>query len=224
MRKVLLIAGLVVALTGFSSTSFSQFHLGIAPEVGMNFNIHSGSDLSATGSGIGLVIGGQARMTFSPMFGLVSALTFYDNRSGSITQSLPSQQYANATANIDNSVSLAYLQFENLFLLKLRNIGLFFVAGPVIGFNIEGSYDQKTKTVSNADPTQFVESKAKGSLKDLLVRFEMKFGGGYEIPISRNVSLIPQLTFGFGLTKVISDVSWRVLTFQLMVPVEFKII
>ncbi len=224
MKTRFLVLAVAVLALCFAPASQAQFHLSIAPVVGMNFNLHTGSDLDATGTGVGVVLGGQAIMTFSPMIGLMSGLTFYDNRSGSFTKSFPSKQYTNATANEDNSISLAYFQIENLFLLRLPRTDLIFMAGPVVGFNIEGSYDNSTKTVDNTDPNLSVTSKAKGSLKDLLVRFELKFGAAYDIHVSKNLIIFPQLTFGFGLTKVQSDVSWRVLTIQSVVGVRFNVL
>jgi hypothetical protein len=225
MKKITLGVLLVAVVSLCTSTSNAQFRLSIEPVTGMNFNIHTGSDLSATGTGFGFVIGGRAVMSFTPMIGLVSGLTFYDNRSGSYSQSGPSQAYNNATQTTDASVSLAYLMFENLFLLKLPNTGLFFVAGPVVGFNVEGSGERTTKHVSNADPTQSVtDPKVKASIKDLLARFELKLGSGYDIPVSKNIFITPQVTFGFGITKVISDVSYRILTFQLVTGVKFVLI
>lgn len=225
MKKVSCIVMFVALVLFGINISDAQFRLSIEPATGMNFNIHTGSDLSATGTGFGFVIGGRAVMSFSPTIGLVSGLTFYDNRSGSYSRSGPSQTYNNATQTTDASASLAYLMFENLFMFKLPRTGLYFIAGPVVGFNVEGSGETTTKHVANWDPTQSVtDPKVKGSIKDLLARFELKVGSGYDIPISNNIFITPEVSFGFGITKVISDVSYRILTFQLLAGVKFVLI
>ena len=221
MKKNLVLLVVCGALLCLPNSLHAQFHFSLAPTTGFNFNLHTGSDVSSTGTGFGFVIGGQAIMSFSPMFGLVEGITFYDNRSGTFSQSYPSKQYTNATDNVDNSVSLGYLQIENLFMVKLPKSGFYFVAGPVIGFNIEGSSEITVKSVDNTNPNLTATSKTKGSIKDALVRFELKIGAGYDIPITRNIYVFPQVTFGFGLTKVVSDVSWRVLTFQAIGGVKF---
>jgi hypothetical protein len=224
MKRGLLLLCLLGFFLALSPSANAQFHLSLAPIIGMNFNLHTGSDLGSTGTGVGMVFGGQAIMSFSPSLGLVEGITFYDNRSGSTSRTYPSKQYPDATANEDASISLAYIQLENLFMLKLPRTGFYFVAGPVLGFNIEGSTETTVKTVANYDPNQSVSTKTKASMKDVLVRFELKLGAGYDFPITKNLFIFPQVTFGFGLTKVVSDVSWRVLTFQAIGGVKFIIL
>ena len=221
MKKSLLLLALIGLFLMYPNPSRAQFHFSLAPTTGFNFNLHTGSDLSSTGTGFGFVIGAQAIMSFSPTIGLIEGLTFYDNRSGSFSQSYPSKIYTNATDNVDNSVSLGYLQIENLFMYKLPKSGFYFVAGPVVGFNIEGSTEYTIKSVDNANPNLSATTKNKSTLKDVLVRFELKIGAGYDFPITRNIYLFPQVTFGFGLTKVVSDASWRILTFQAIGGVKF---
>ena len=55
------------------------------------------------------------------------------------------------------------------------------------------------------------------------VRFEIKVGSGMDIPISNNIWLNPSLSFGYGLTKVQSDVSSRIMTFQALCGVKFRL-
>ncbi len=221
MKRTVLLLAVFGLLIVCASPSHAQFHFSLAPVTGFNFNLHTGSDLSSTGTGFGFVIGAQAVMSFSPTIGLVEGITFYDNRSGSFSQSYPSKIYTNATDNVDNSVSLGYLQIENLFMYKLPKSGFYFLAGPVVGFNIEGSAETTIKSVDNNNPNLTATQKSKSTLKDVLVRFELKLGAGYDIPITRNIYVFPQVTFGFGLTKVVSDVSWRILTFQAIGGVKF---
>lgn len=221
MKKTFVLLVLLGLFLAFPSPSSAQFHFSLAPTTGFNFNLHTGSDLSSTGTGFGFVIGAQAIMSFSPTIGLVEGITFYDNRSGSFSQSYPSKIYTNATDNVDNSVSLGYLQIENLFMYKLPKSGFFFLAGPVVGFNIEGSTEYTIKSVDNNNPNLTASTKNKSTLKDALVRFELKIGAGYDFPITRNIYIFPQVTFGFGLTKVVSDASWRILTFQAIGGVKF---
>ena len=111
MKHLLVAAAVVGLLLGATSLSHAQFHLGVAPELGMNFNIHSGSDLDQTGTGFGVAFGGEADMKFSKSIGMIGRLAFYDNRSGS-TSTTGTQQGVNYT--VDNSVSLAYLSLEPL--------------------------------------------------------------------------------------------------------------
>ncbi len=231
MKKYFLfVSALSFFVLTFSAASFAQFRLNLGPSIGANFNIHTGSDLPESGNGFGFVIGGQADMAFSPMVGLIANMQFYDNRSGSFTET-GSNQYQDqqgnpvtSTVSMDNSVSVAYFDIEALFKLSLKNSHLFFFAGPSVGFNIESSYDQK---ISETFPAPYQSNNqstsTKGSLKNMNSRFELKLGGGYDIPAG-SIFVTPQLSFGYGLTQAQQDFNWRILTIQAMVTVKFNLI
>ncbi len=231
MKKNLLISTTTLLLAlAFANPVFPQFRLNLGPSVGTNFNIHTGSDLPQSGNGFGFVIGAQADMSFTPTVGLIANMQFYDNRSGSYSQT-GSNQYVDqqgnpvtSTVTTDNSASLAYFDFEALFKLGLKNNNLFFFAGPSVGFNIEGSYEQ---TVTETFPAPYennnTKNTSKGSIQNLNARFELKFGSGYDIPAG-NMFITPQVSFGYGLTQVEQDVNWRILTVQALVTVKFNLI
>ncbi len=216
----------------FANPAFSQFRLKLGPSVGTNFNIHTGSDLPQSGNGFGFVIGGQADMSFNPTIGLIANMQFYDNRSGSFTKT-SSNHYQDqqtgapvtSTVSTDNAASIAYFELEALFKINLKNNNLFFFAGPSVGFNIQGSYDQ---TVSETFPSPYQNNNnsnsSKGSIQNMNARFELKLGGGYDIPTSSGMYITPQLSFGYGLTNVEQDVNWKILTIQALVTVKFNLI
>ena len=213
MKKTLLI--FVSLLIGSLTTINAQFKLGVTPVTGINFNIHSGSDLQESGNGFGVFLGAQADMSFSENIGLVAGMVFYDNRSGSYSESGTDQgiQY-----NADANVSLAYFQLEALFKYKLPS-KVYFVFGPVLGFNEESEVEVEYNV-----PQYNYTTKQKQTLKNTQTRFELKMGAGYEIPISGNLDIVPQLTFGYGLSNVIEDVKWKILTFQAQVGVKFTVL
>jgi hypothetical protein len=222
--KALKLAACVLALgLVLASPAAAQFHLAIAPVTGLNFNIHSGSDLDETGTGFGFLIGADAVMHFSPNFGLISGLRFYDNRSASRSRT-GTEQGINYTQDI--SASIAYFQLENLFLLKLPKSQIYFVAGPVIGFNVEASGEVKTTLTTQGAQFQGggTTQTQKSSIKNTVIRFELKAGAGYDIPVTRDITVAPQLTVGYGITKVVEDVSWRILTIQAAASVKFAIL
>jgi hypothetical protein len=209
-----------------SNNGLAQFKLKLVPQTGMNFNLHTGSDIES-GSGFGLVVGGGVDMQLTNTIGIIANLQFYDNRSGSISQTGSQQYQGNITSTItlDNSISLAYFMIEPLFKLSLPNSGFYFVVGPCIGFNVEGS-TETTRTETFPPPNNQFDTKqtGKSTLKETLVRFELKAGAGYDIPLGKNISLTPQLTFGYGITKVVKDVTWRVLTIQALAGVKIGLI
>ena len=90
----------------------------------------------------------------------------------------------------------------------------------MIGFNIEAS---RTQTFSNQQ--YFAQPVVnKSTLKEMLVRFGIKVGAGYDISLSNLVDLTPQFNFEFGITNTQSNLSARILTFQLMVGAKFKVL
>ncbi len=208
--------------------SSAQFKLSVAPALGMNFNIHSGSDLQESGNGFGLAFGGYTDMSFTPTVGLIAGLAFYDNRSGSTSstgsEQVPGVGTVNFTQDVD--VSLAYFQIESLFKLTIPSSGFYFVMGPVLGFNISGEQEVTTTITTQGITFQdgSTKQKAKATLKDTQVRFELKGGAGYDISLSRLITLAPQFSFGYGLTNVVKDVKWKALTIQGLVSVKFNLI
>ena len=212
MKKAITTAFALIFL--FTIPLSAQFRLSLEPAVGMNFNIHNGSDLPESGSGFGIMVGGYAHMMFSKSFGMIAGLAFYDNRSGS-TSSTQNVQGINLTTDAD--ASLAYFQIESLLKVSTPS-GLYFVAGPVLGFNVQGEQEIKYSAPGYQSQTQ------KSSIKETVVRFELKAGSGYEIPISKSMDIVPQFTFGYGLTNVIKDFKWHIMTFQLSCGVKFDLI
>lgn len=98
--------------------------------------------------------------------------------------------------------------------------------GPVLGFNISGETEATTTITTPGITFQdgSTKQKAKATLKDTQVRFELKGGAGYDISLSRLITLSPQLSFGYGLTNVVKDVKWKVLSIQGLVSVKFNLI
>ena len=223
------LSALIIVLT--SGYSFAQFQLKLGPSAGLNYNIHTGSDLPQSGSGFGFVIGGQVDMSFTPHIGLIANMQFYDNRSGSFSKT-SSNQYTDqntgapitSTVSDQNDASIAYFMIEPLFKLSLANSGMFFFVGPAIGFNVQGSFQE---TISETFPTGYqnnnTKQTSKGSIQNMNARFELKLGGGYDIPLG-GLYLTPQVSFGYGLTQMKQDVNWRILTIQALVTVKFQLI
>ena len=208
----------VLMLTLLTSVANGQFRMSVGPEVGFNFNLHTGSDLDEGGSGLGVALSGIVDMSFTSnrAIGIITGLAFYDNRSGSSSQ-LVSQN--NVNYSLEHEVSIAYFQIISLFKYRIPNVGVYFVFGPQIGFDMSSELETNISIVGG----QTVQ-KTKNSLKDTNARFELKFGGGWDIELSPLITLAPQLTFGLGLSDVIEDVDYSIHTFQLSVACKFNVI
>jgi len=206
---------IAVASTLFLVTTLSaQFRMAVGPAVGLNLNLHSGSDLPQSGSGMGIALAGEADMSFNKSLGLITSLYFYDARSGS---------YATASGNVnyDVSASVSYFQLEPLLKIQMQNSPLYFVAGPSLGFNLTGEGEL---TITTAGYTFQGGSKTqKQTFQNMNTRFELKAGAGYSFPMG-SFELDPRLTFGYGITNVQQNVNWKIMTFQAMVAVKFNVI
>ncbi len=213
MKKIGIVAVAVCCLVGVRP-AFGQFKMSVGPAIGLNFNLHSGSDLPQNGNGFGFVFAGQADMMFNKSLGLISSLYFYDGRGGSYSMT-------NNNVTYDVGASISYFDIEPLLKIQMQNSPLYFVGGPSLGFNLSGESDVKITTPGYV--FQGGGTTQKQTLQNMNTRFELKAGAGYTIPLS-GVDLDPRLTFGYGLTNVQENVVWKIMTFQLMVAVNFRVI
>jgi hypothetical protein len=211
MKKIFTVLLLVIFLT--PALMNAQFHLSVGPVTGLNFNIHTGSDLSKTATGFGLVFGGQCDMQFTKTFGLLTTIYFYDGRYGSSSES---QSYYGNSYDVESSGSIAYFSIEPLAKFKLSGSNLYLLAGPSLGFNMESE--------AEVEYSGAYSGKSKATLKDMNVRFELKAGAGYDFNLSRLLTLAPHFTIGYGLTNVQKDVSWKIMTFQAGCALKFNLI
>lgn len=218
MKKLNQIIVLLLVITFAATISNAQFRMAVGPEVGFNLNLHTGSDLDEGGSGLGVGLNAIVDMSFTSnrAIGLIAGLSFYNNRSGSSSQ-LASQNGVNYSLKYD--VSIAYFEIISLFKYRIPSVGVYFIFGPQIGFDMSSELTTDISVVGG----QRVQ-KTKRSIKDSQTRFELRFGGGWDIDISSLITLAPQLTFGLGLSDVIEDVDYSIHTFQLSVACKFNVI
>ena len=224
MKRIFAIIFLFVFL--MSTNIFPQFRLKIGPLTGLNFNIGTGSDLPQTITGFGFAFGAQVDMRFTPVIGMISQIQFYDNISGGLSQTgnIPFgqngivEQVIPGTLNTDFSV--AYFMIEPLLKMNIPASGFYFLVGPAIGFNIQGSYSQSFSAQGGGQSQKL----GTGTLQNTNVRFAVKAGAGYDIPVSNLLTLTPQFTFGYGITTIQSDVSSRIMSFQLAAIAKFRLI
>lgn len=235
MKTLKVLFVLLILFFTFNATQAQYFRMNIGPSVGGNFNLHTGSDIES-GSGFGATFGGVLDMKFSEMIGLQTTFGFYDNKSGSFKKTKTeiagyvNNQPVNADITTETSASLAYFSIEPMLKIELPASQFYFIVGPYLGFNLEGS---GSITITSTLPPQYTwagtnsnvkKETSKTQLKELLTRFELKLGAGYDFPVSPMVKVSPQVTFGYGLTKVQSDVAWRILCVQATCAVKFKIL
>ena len=213
----------------FVNSSFAQFRMSIGPALGLNFNLHYGSDIDEGGSGFGMVFTAQIDMTFNRdrSLGILTTMAFYDNRSGSTSQTASQNQGGQVVSfNIDNDVSISYFQLETMFKYRIPGVGVYFLFGPALGFNLSAELESE---VTITTPGYYFQGgqqsqKSKETLKNTNTRFALAAGSGIDIRLSNLITLSPQLTFRYGISDVIEDVSYKILTFQAVVACKFNIL
>jgi hypothetical protein len=208
MKKILTLISITIFL--ISTQSFGQFHLKAGPALGLNVNVASGDLTTDTYSGIGILLGGQLDMNFSPMIGLILNLNIYDNKSVSTSGT-------QGTTDYTEDVSLGYFEIQPLFKLQIPKSGFYFFAGPGMGFNIQ-STDNTTQTTGNNQPQT-----NKSTLKNLAFRFDIKGGAGFDISTGSLLDISPEISFAYGITNVFSKgASWKIMTINFTSVFKFK--
>ncbi|MCU7492535.1 MAG: PorT family protein [Ignavibacteria bacterium] len=221
MKKVLTVLALSVLLISLSSNSSqAQFRLRVGPQVGLNFNIQSGSDVTETTNGFGALIGAQVDMNFTPVIGLMANMQFYDNRYASYSV----DGTAGATPYTETvGFSMAYFMIEPLFKVTVPNSNFFFFIGPSLGFPVQSSWEDKLSSSGNSVTFQSDgATKHTGTIRNTNARFEMKLGSGVDINLG-GVILAPQFSFGYGLSNIEENDEAKILTFQLLSTVKFPL-
>jgi hypothetical protein len=222
-----------------SYTTYKKKPFTLGFEGGLNYNMFS-ADLSwnpalqnsaynAYGSGKG----------FSPYFGVLVDIPFNNEFGIQFRGSLDWKYFknnftgdANAVAdngqlvygNLDISYNVTAL-YGGLGALIRWNItpNLLIMVGPIIQFPMGNFTQEETWTALSdnlylIDPTTLNHVKiltSKTNEPNVNNRFALEFDLGYKLNISRNIWLVPQARFQYGLTKLVEDISGQDITFRL---------
>ena len=217
-RLVLIIAILLV----FAGALPAQTKVALGLVVGGNYNVHTGSDLQKTGTGVGFVGGGQIDISFSKSIGLLTTIYAYDNRIGKYTYPVSS---GGVDYSVDVSVTVAYAGVEPLLKFTMPDDRFFFVAGPSIGFKVAGQ-SEVTATVTTPGYSYsngFASQTTTNDLQDINTRFELNAGAGYAFKIDPQSRLTSRLMIAYGLTNVEKNVDWRINSIRLVAALEFDL-
>jgi len=220
LRKTTLIR-IIGACLVFASMAQAQFEMSVGVAVGTNYSNHSGSDLPKTATGLGLIIGGQAEMSFTRSLGIVTTIS-YDNRIGYY-----SDNGSDLGIDFTEDVFLAasYISIEPLFKYVLPNRLFYVVSGPCLGIAFQGKSETTTNIVTPgySFPNGYATQTVKGTLENMNSRLEWKVGAGYAYQIDKTTCLNLQLTYGHGLSNVAKNLDWKVSSLTVLGSFEFKL-
>jgi hypothetical protein len=210
MKKVFIITLILVA--GLSCEGFAQFRLSVGPVFGMGYNFYHGSTIDNTNmsfNGLGLSIGGQLDMSFTPVIGMLATVSAYDMMSakGSLTQ----QQVKNVQA-----IGLGYLAINPAMKFSIPKTGLGFFVGPGIGFNLVGTTE--SYQIANGQRTQ---TAAKSDLMNTNIRVNGQIGILYDFDL-KSLYLSPFFLFDYGFTDVVESWEWKASGIKFGLSLKFK--
>ena len=219
MKKKITIIALLILI--FPVLISAQGKLAIGPVAGVNININTGSFFDSGSSGVGLALGAQADLTLTNSIGLVGNLYFIDSRYGQFKVS-----------NVTYDASYSYITLEVLLKYKISLSGFYLLVGPSVGINTKStdytvypaSYSISYMPAKYSTTAGIADQKIIGTTSSPNMRFELKGGIGYDMSIGKSTTLSPFVTFGYGLTNVIKDQDWKIITIQVGCSLKFDLI
>lgn len=164
----------------------------------------------------------QVRATYSALSSVLTGTQFYSASSDNSTKLLEIEH------RLQNS--LQHVGFEPSFIYyPLENKGLQARIGMQVGYIFSATYDQKEVLISptgalfeNNKTTRNEQSGTISQVNNL--QFGSTIGIGYELPISSNLLVVPELSYTYNFSTVVSNISWNANTLKLGVSAVFPIL
>jgi hypothetical protein len=203
MKKTFIL--MICALSGLSVVTDAQVLISAGPGAGFSYAIHkdTGNDPPAH---FGLLATSQIDLQFSRRFGLLVWLDFYNSMS---TGTVREEDLYNGTYGYRSR--LGYLHLSPTLKYCISRSPVYLFAGPGIGLKTVG----KSKTGNRGFGTT-------ENVPGMKVRFDARFGAGYDLFLSRKLTLTPFAAFNAGLNTVVSGSSWRVHALQAGVVLRYN--
>ncbi len=200
---------LVVLATTFAVSA--QFSCSLGPALGTDINFYSGDALGGRSyRGVGVSFAAHADFQFSPVVGLMATLGFFDDMSATFKETVSGQTHK-------LTCKISYLTINPMLKIAIPGNGLYFVAGPGFGINVQNKMSEKI-TQNGA-----ITSSRTATISNMNMRIEARAGLGYNFELGNVVVLAPQLTFGIGLNQVVTDTEWKIHSIQLALACKFKL-
>jgi hypothetical protein len=211
MKKVFLT---VLMLTGFSCIGMSQLRMSVGPVVGMNYNFLHGDVIKNTNmsfNGVGVSVGGQADMSFTPVVGLLATITVYDmmSASGSLTQ---------GNTKINTDIGLGYLMINPAIKFSVPNTGLGFFIGQGVGFKLTGNAEEYQ--IVSGQRQQTVQ---KSDIPNMKPRINGQGGMFYDFDL-KSLYLTPYFLFDLGFTDANEAGGWKASGIKFGLAIKFKVV
>ena len=225
--------------SGVLSPTPSQWWIG--PQIGANLVTHSGDFVTdfcqcsfADGSGAGISVGLELGHMLSPWFGLALKAVYSGmgaDYSYFIMRNavLETGETVLARHERTNRVELGYLSFNPVLQLHPFN-GLYFFAGPAVGFNTAGTTEYTLKIADDrylfdiGGPEERPIEEDNGDIPGLeSLRLDLRFGLGANIRLGRSFLFSPEVSYNLPMTTISSDDNWKAEAFHLIGVFKFEL-
>jgi hypothetical protein len=210
--------------------------------VGPNFNFGASGPTAACdcdfdgGTGVGYHAGLHLDIMVTHYFGIRLQGLYEDHSTVYIkefTGSTFGDDGAPAMVNIQRRADIGLRYFGTSFMVAWFTgpDGLFFLAGASAGFYVDGTILDEEYIVSpdyvfpgtGTGKTVFADE-ALDVNNDPTLRAGLVFGLGYDLPLSRGITIAPELQFDYPLTSVVdANADWMIPTFRASVALRFGI-
>lgn len=200
MRRMTTLAGFMLIVLAFQSTSLGQVQFGVGLKAGLALSSASVDPDPYTGlqaqgitstksGGTGFGVGAVAELAFGRMFAVALEPGY--------TQKSVKWELTQGTAKATDERTISYLQIPVLFRVKFieGTVRPYAFAGPNIGLVL--SSKAKFQGFANIQDGEYDVKSTTSS-----VDFGLEFGGGAEFKVARQVALTGDVRYNLGLSNL----------------------
>ncbi|MDR1601407.1 MAG: porin family protein [Tannerella sp.] len=188
MKKIAILLFVCAGITGAAN---AQIQFSAGPGAGFNYAVHTSSD-DETISRFGVLLTSQFDIQFSRLLGLLVWVDFYSGMSA-----------GQNVEGLSGEYQISYLHLSPTLKFCLPGSPFYLFGGPGAGFRTKGRMKVSYEGLSMEE-----------DIPDMNIRFDARFGAGYDIFLSKKITLSPFVAFNAGLNNVAADTDWKIHALQ----------
>jgi len=244
LSAVIALLLLLVGSRSFAQPVLSKQRILAGGFIGYQGNFYSGSfnifpppftdqcGVFASGSGWKPSFGVTFEYPLSKKLNIAPRL-YWDNRSGTFTVThtdnavLSNGVPTEIDAEFDKAMTLRQFSLDvPLKWMPFKRNNLFFLGGASLGFIINNRFHQSESIISPSNAYFTSNNRQDRVLADGMItgvqRFQygMCLGVGYDVPVSKEMFLAPEITNVLGFTNVVNSPSWTIVALRFSVALK----
>jgi hypothetical protein len=189
MKKI---AVILCVWAGIAGAANAQIQFSAGPGAGVNYAVHVSEDGDVMTGHFGALATSQFDMQFSRLLGIIVWVDFFNDMSA-----------GKRLDGLAGKYKISYLHLSPTLKFCLSGSPIYFFGGPGAGF----------RTVGKAK-TGYAGAGMEESIRGMTVRFDLRFGAGYEFFLTKKLTLSPFVAFNAGLNDVVPDTGWQIHALQ----------